>query len=389
MAGGQFGRWDDFVEEAKEILGRHELVKDAAAEMSEFLGLHVSPSSLKEAFRNRKLGSPGKYLKQNCGWGGKERAALPEMPQPAVPASAPPPAVQPSEEVAPGNPQHVDVQDFRILYRDPLPLDGEQRWLVIGDTHVPWMDKGAMQACLQSEFAQNATRVCLAGDLLDNEQFSKHERETDVPLRMHYKQMCEEVIKPILSLPRVQEVRVLAGNHDNWTRRYKGRRIIPDAYFMLKDNAGHDLLEVLGRIKLDVPDDRLIYRFGMENWYTAIGDAIVAHPDRFLGPTQAGKPGRTVWERFEWFWKRNPELRCLIIGHTHRWYEERCAPACYGSREILLMEACCMQNAQGAEYSLSAKSKYDPFHVGWVELVQVDGKTDFDRSRAVLHQVVG
>lgn len=394
-----FNGWDWFAPRAVEILGKHYTLADACREMSEELNHSVKRGSLREALRYRGYNSPGAYLKHNqvslCKMedGRSERDALPaaafETPTPTSPVPvAPPPVVEEDPEEF-EKWRTVDVDRFELMYREPIPVEGEQRTLVISDTHCQWTDYEALHICLNSEFAQQADRVILAGDLVDNEQFSKHERRTDLPMRISFEEMCDKVVVPCLSLPKVKELRVIAGNHDNWTKRYRNRYIIPDAYFMIKDQAGNDLFEVLGHIKLRVPDDRLHYRFGAENWYTEMGDAIVAHPTKFLGPTAQGKPGRTVWDRFNWFWKRKPWIRCLAIGHTHRFYEEKCCPAKYGSQPMMLMETCSMQNAEGAEYSLTGKSNYDPFHVGWAEIVQVDGVTDINRSRAVLLKVVG
>lgn len=392
-----FKRWDEFIPTAIEVLGRHEFINDAMREMSEMLQQRISRGGLKEAFRVRKLNSPGQYLRQNTmDWGKKpfaEKEHKPpqtfETPQPAPQPVVEPPPIIPDDHEEFEQYRTVNVPRFSLMYREPIPVTGEQRTLVISDTHCQWTDHEALHICLNGEFAQRATRVVLAGDLVDNEQFSKHERRTDLPMRISFEEMCDKVVAPCLSLPNVEEVRIIAGNHDNWTKRYKNRYVIPDAYFMIKDQEGNDLFEVLGHTKLRIPDDRLHYRFGTENWYTEMGDCIIAHPTRFLGPTQAGKPGRTVWERFDWFWKRKPWLRCLAIGHTHRLYEEKCCPSKYGSRPIMLMETCSMQSEAGAEYSLTGKSKYDPFHVGWAEITQVDGVTDFNRSRAVLLKVVG
>lgn len=393
-----FNGWDEFVGEAVEILGRHESVKEAVREMSEVLGFPLKVSNLKEAFRARGLETPGSYLRQN-NWTlrrkGKvhttERDHKPlQVFETPVPSPQHPP-VQPGPEIPErivreaeetGNPIFVDVQDFSILYDEPPVQKGERRWLIVSDFHIPWTDWDAYQQCLFSDFAQQCNGIVFGGDMLDNEQFSKHERKDDRPLRMHYETMCERVIKPALTLPNIDEVRILAGNHDNWTVRYGGTRVKPDAFFLIRDKQGHDLMEVIGRVKVNVPDKRLHYRFGPENWWTLIGDMIVAHPTQFLSPGQQGRPGRTVWDRLKWFWKRRPFVRCLVIGHTHRCFREQSIPAIF-AKEVLTMECGCMQTIEGAEYTQTGKSNYDPFHVGWAEVVQVDGVTDFERSRFV------
>lgn len=383
-----FNGWDGFIEDAILILGRHVSVGDACREMTEAVGVVITPGSLKEALRFRHYKTPSAYLRQNVYWQKErpfhEREHKPQVFETPEPAPRPEQVIEdPTEPVGPLNPRMIDTR-FEIMYQ-PLPeqWEGEERILVVNDFHAPWVDLEAYHICLNSEFAQNATMIIWLGDMLDCEQVSKHERTTDEPLRQHYNFYCERIIKPGLTLPKVKRGILVAGNHDNWTRRYRGRRIIPDMYFMLQDQAGNDLTEVLGRTILDVPDPRLYYRFGEKNWWVRIGDAIFAHPAKYLAAGQKGRTGNTVWDRFGWFWKRQPDIRALVIGHTHGHHEEIATPAKYGSRRIWLAESCCFQNEEGAAYTQSGRSNYDPFQVGWAEVVQVNGVTDPERSRVV------
>ena len=384
---------------AVKVLGQSDSVKTAAESLSNKFGQNVSPGMLREALRKSGLGLASdmtasaiimqSVIDADNGLPPQPKLIDPDIHKPTLGTDAPdlgmfdPTMV---ESLPPASPEIIDpdlpapIHDLSKLYQKPTEIPGEVRWLIFSDTHCAHEDRESFDLMLNSEFAKTCDGVIFAGDGIDNEQMGKHGRTHDRPLKEDYARFAEMISDACDACPKAKQVRVIGGNHDNWILDYQKRGIRSDAFFLLQDQKGNQMLEMLGRLALDVGDDRLIYEFGTNNWWTRHGDMVVAHPKRFLGPTQVGRGGRTVFAVYKWFQKRHAGIRCFVIGHTHRLHFEVGTPS-FGREQVLLVETGCMQGE--ADYTHDGRAKHDPFHVGWAELIQVDGVTDFDRSRVV------
>jgi len=384
---------------AVKVLNQSDTVREAADTLSMKFERNVSPSMLRKALRNAGLGRASDHTASAISMQdvlAKEDAVLP---MPDVGTVTPNPETRsildidepdlgsfdPSmvESLPPGPPEpspDLPIHDLSKMYRVPFDISGEAKWLIFSDTHCAHEDRESFDQMLNSDFASICDGVIFAGDGVDNEQMSKHGRSHDRPLREDYARFAEMISDVCDACPIAKQVRIVAGNHDNWIIEYQKRGVRSDAFFLLQDQMGNQILEMLGRLALDVGDDRLMYSFGTNNWWTRHGDMIVAHPKRFLGPTQVGRGGRTAFAVYKWFQKRYPGIRTFAIGHTHRLHFEVGTPS-FKREQVLLVETGCMQGE--ADYTHDGRSTHDPFHVGWAEIVQVDGVTDFTRSRVV------
>lgn len=377
-------KWTEAVlDVAVKVVTESDSVKQATETLSRRFNRAVTPSMLRTAFTRAGLGKVSDMIAPSIAM---ENALAEHTPNldtnkpdlgmfdPSMVESLPPT----SPEIDPDPP--TPIHDLSKLYSRPTEIPGEVRWLIFSDTHCAHEDQEAFDEMLKSDFAKTCTGVIFAGDGIDNEQMGKHGRSHDRPLKEDYARFAEMISDAAEACPNAKQIRVIAGNHDNWILDYKKRGIRADAFFLLQDQIGNEILELLGRLALDVDDDRLVYEFGINNWWTRHGDMVVAHPKKFLGPTQVGRGGRTVFAVYKWFQKRYPGIRSFVIGHTHRLHLEIGTPS-FGREQTMLVETGCMQGE--ADYTHDGRATHDPFHVGWAEMVQVDGVTDFDRCRVV------
>lgn len=70
-------------------------------------------------------------------------------------------------------PEPSNYKDFKI--------DGEGRWLVLGDVHIPFHDRATVEAAIRQAKKENVAGVVLNGDTLDSHEISSHDKDPSAP----------------------------------------------------------------------------------------------------------------------------------------------------------------------------------------------------------------
>lgn len=133
-------------------------------------------------------------------------------------------------------------------------LDGK-RWqtmVVASDFHDTECDPFVMEVFLETIKRIQPSIVCLAGDIYDNYEFSKFDkdpRKFDIAGRMRF--VRDEIIKPIRERVPSAQIDFLVGNHDLYMLRHMAERT-PEMRIILSDFMGLTLSDIMGLKNFEV-----------------------------------------------------------------------------------------------------------------------------------------
>lgn len=235
----------------------------------------------------------------------------------------------------------------------------KRKVLVISDIHVPFESQENLQKAI--DLNRTADMLIIAGDFLDLYSCSRHRKRMNLP----HETELDRGVRVLEYLSKTfRWVRIIRGNHDERALK-KIRDLLPAELLYLVEN---EPLDIITR-----PFANVEY---VDNWWTQVGDAIIAHQER--SSTTEGKPGIYLMEFFlekGWADRMNlqPKPRVFVTGHTHQ------ISSMYPRPGIKVFESGSITEAQ--EYTMDATAFMRPPLAGFVSLNQIDNMTDFNTSR--------
>ena len=100
-------------------------------------------------------------------------------------------------------------ENFTPIY---TPKEGETVVGIIGDTHIPYVEKGYLDFCKKTFKAYGVNKVVHIGDLIDNHSLSFHDSEPELKGAHGERYDAIEILKDWYEA--FPEVTVIHGNHD-------------------------------------------------------------------------------------------------------------------------------------------------------------------------------
>lgn len=200
-------------------------------------------------------------------------------------------------EERPRNPYNLPEshQEKRDAFKLPL---GCNNILLISDLHIPYHDIDAITLALDYGVQQKVNTIFINGDLIDNHQASKFEKD---PKKRSIKQEFDATKQFLVSLRATfpdAEIYWLKGNHCiRWEKFLlaKVREIWDDPYFQLEERLR------LNEERIKILDDKLLVK---------AGKLAISHGHHiFKGIFTPVSPARGAWMRAK---------QSIIVGHLHR-----------------------------------------------------------------------
>jgi predicted phosphodiesterase len=207
-----------------------------------------------------------------------------------------PPNVLKVEE-RPKNPYNLpeSYQEKREPLQLPLTCNNI---LLISDLHIPYHDIDAITIALEYGVRENVNTIFIAGDLIDNHQVSRFEKD---PHKRSVKQEFDATKQFLRVLRQIfpdAEIYWLKGNHCvRWEKflLQKAQEIWDDPYFHLEERLR------LNEERVHLIDDKVLVK---------AGKLCITHGHHiFKGIFSPVSPARGAWVKA----KEN-----IIVGHLHR-----------------------------------------------------------------------
>jgi predicted phosphodiesterase len=237
----------------------------------------------------------------------------------------------------------------------------KRKILILSDLHVPFTNESKLQKAI--DLNRTADMVVIGGDFLDMYGCSRHRKRKSVPHEV-------EIDTGVRVLEYLSEtfpwVTIIRGNHDSRAMKKVQDAVDPSLLYLFDTEP----LDLMVR-----PFSNVQY---VGNWWTQIGDALIAHAER--SSTVEGRPGILLGNYFQekgWAKRLNlPPIRVFVQAHTHQ------VSAVY-REDTKYFECGALVDDQstGAEYVTDSTAFMRPPLHGCVLLTQFSGKTDFNLSR--------
>jgi len=264
-----------------------------------------------------------------------------------------------------------------IIQRPPIAAD--YKILALCDTHGLMFNDECLKDALEEH--GDADELVIVGDFFDNHAMSAWTRHQEIPFPAEYHVMMELLKMLSENFPRV---RIVMGNHEYRAMNYFARRVSPGVMGL----CNYDILQVAanGYDFEHLPGDpapTLVKKYDFENvyydggqlgWYTIVGKALFVHPLRGFSKVRF----KTIIQAFEYFRDREPDIDCIVMGHTHK----QGKTTAEGISETLLLETgcCCMP----LPYESEGRMTFTPQQLGYsVVYMDEDGNVDFHKSNAI------
>jgi hypothetical protein len=246
-------------------------------------------------------------------------------------------------------------KDFALL--ESILAKPKRKVFVISDIHVPFTDEEKLQKAI--DLNRTADMVIIGGDVMDMYGCSRHRKRKSVPHEVE----VDNTVRLIEYLSQLFPwVRIIKGNHDSRAMK-KVQDSIPSELLYLVDN------EPLGLIVRAFENVEYI-----DDWWTQIGDAIIAHAER--SSSIEGRPATLLGDFFTHKgWAKRLGImppRVFVQAHTHQ------VSTVY-REDTKYFECGCLATVM--EYTLDSTAFMRPPMNGFVSLVQYNGHTDFNQSR--------
>jgi hypothetical protein len=274
---------------------------------------------------------------------------------------------RPRTQIMPYYDKYVnEIEGVNVIAKDATLLSSimeksKRKILVISDLHVPFTDETKLQKVVDQN--RTADMVVIGGDFLDMYGCSRHRKRRNVPHEI-------EIDNAIRILEYLSDtfpwVRILRGNHDARALK-KVQDMCPPELLYLFDNEPLDLIVR--------PFSNVEY---IGDWWTNIGDTIIAHAER--SSAIEGRPAVLLGEFFAtkgWAKRLHlPEIRVFVQAHTHQ------VSTVY-REDVKYFESGCLVDWQsdGVEYVLDSTAFMRPPMNGYITLTQYKGQTSFNESR--------
>lgn len=251
---------------------------------------------------------------------------------------------------------HID-KTYSIL--EDILENNKRKVLIISDVHVPFESQENLQKVV--DLNRTADMLIIAGDFLDLYSCSRHRKKFNMPHEIELDRAVRVLEYLSSTFPWV---RIIRGNHDERAIK-KVRDLLPSDLLYLVEN---EPLDILVR-----PFSNVEY---VDNWWTQVGDAIIAHQER--SSTTEGKPGIYLMDFFlDKGWaermKLDPFPRVFVTGHTHQ------ISSMYPRPGVKVFESGSITETQ--DYTMEAGAYMRPPLAGFVTLTQQNGVTEFNTSR--------
>lgn len=274
---------------------------------------------------------------------------------------------RPKAQIMPYYDKHrKEIEGVNVVEKDYALLQSilekpKRKVLVLSDLHVPFTNESKLQKAI--DLNRSADMLIIGGDFLDMYGCSRHRKRKSVPHEV-------EIDNGIRVLEYLSEIfpwiRIIRGNHDARALK-KVQDMVDPSLLYLFDNEPLDLMVR--------PFANVEY---ISNWWTQIGDAVIAHAER--SSTIEGKPAIMLGDFFDakgWSKRLNlPPIRVYVQAHTHQ------VSAVY-REDTKYFECGALVDDQSvaAEYVLDSTAFMRPPLHGCVILTQYKGQTEFNQSR--------
>lgn len=251
------------------------------------------------------------------------------------------------------DPEKVYVMPDNYVVQIAKLQSNRMKIVHLGDLHIPFEVEAQIQQAINMTL--NAD-VCVVSEISDFYAISRFNKNFSIPLEVE----LDRIIRMYELLSNTYPyVFVIQANHDN--RVGKQFTELPPALSMLVRTS--NMLKFLAR-----PFPNIVVA---DQWYLQINDAIFAHAESFS--TVDMKVGVKVrdWMRD---WTESLDLqpfRCVVEGHVHQM-----GVAYRNGTKIMEAGCLCYQPDYSVERMYSR-----PQANGFVEVVQDDGRTNFELTR--------
>lgn len=257
-------------------------------------------------------------------------------------------------------------------WTNALPEGAGKPWVVICDTHLPHLRRDLLALICRRHKGAN---ILVAGDVLDNGRFSRWPK-TDTQDHTVKQALASRDALAAYLRKSFDAVKILEGNHD--ARFYRNAAQLGADYYWatreffrsaLKQRHGVELVQ--RRFISSDPSRHLLLAF-----YDQLGDCVIGHIEKSgATPMRGGKLANEFFQKWQFQLELEP-WRVLLQAHTHHrgyWFDPVTRVHCY---EVGAMCA-------DPEYSVEGH-RGDPIQHGYYLLVQKDGVTDLNKSRAFI-----
>jgi predicted phosphodiesterase len=267
-----------------------------------------------------------------------------------------------------------EIGQAESRYRRPAPTGNgaRKRYVILSDLHVPFHEPSMLAEALAREKGKADCAVIL-GDLSDAYALSRFLLYERVPFPFEWAQVTAALELIASSFP---EVVLVTGNHDARLEKALLSRLTTDMVDAVRWLCGGNLCPLTALAKrypnVTVANHRTRDGHTLD-WCVSIGDAWLAHPERF-----SRVPGSALRAVEEWLADQREafsfnDSRLMVIGHTHQyaqipWHADK-----------LLVEAGCMCRLQG--YMATPKIGGRPQRRGYLAFEQERGRTDLNSVR--------
>lgn len=237
---------------------------------------------------------------------------------------------------------------------------------ILSDTHIPFQDQEAVADATDWLRSRGASRLVVAGDILDCYCLSRFVTYDKLPIQ-------EEFIEARKVLDfwsrSFSSIWLLEGNHESRERKYLASHVPPELYDWFYREG------ILTRLSTDMPNVSIVRRSVAEHslhWIAQIGrDAIAGHPEKF-----SSIPLRPVDNFRRWITEWHDVVsicqpRLVLCGHTHQ-------AGIYAGHEFVV-ETGCLCRPQG--YALEPRLYSKPQRHAATVFTQVGGRTDLNSLR--------
>lgn len=225
--------------------------------------------------------------------------------------------------------------------------------LHLGDLHIPFEVEDQVQTAVNMCATAD---ICVASEISDFYAISRFNKNFSIPLETE----IDKVIRLYEFLSKTfPYVFVIQANHDN--RVGKQFNELPPALALLVKTSS--MLKYLAR-----PFANIVV---VEQWYIQVNDAVFAHAEAFS--TVDMKVGVKVrdWMR-DWTEALGLQpFRCIVQGHVHQ------MGVTYRNGTKIMEAGCLCYQPDYSVERLYARPQVN----GFVEVVQDDGKTNFELTR--------
>lgn len=197
----------------------------------------------------------------------------------------------------------------RRIHKKP---NAEIRRGIISDVHIP-QEIPLFIETIEPHLRGKVDELIVAGDWFDQYCLSKFPKHKALLIR----QELETGYQYLKTMASWCPVTLITGNHDERLQNILADKLDPEIQFLFdrsllrRYETGFEIPnDITGEVKRDPPVRNITV---IPEWWTQVGDLIVAHPKNFSSVDL-----RTAINTHNWFLSRGHNYSVLLIGHTHK-----------------------------------------------------------------------